>query len=78
MATAPARPSAPRSPPRFTLTVTEDADLDLNLTLYYCETEDQRLCMIHNAQMTLPLKMHQGSRSEVQIEVQVLAEQHFG
>jgi hypothetical protein len=60
--------------PCFSLTVTEDADLDLALTLYYCETEDQRLCMIHNAQMTLPLKIHQGSRSEVQIEVQVPAE----
>jgi hypothetical protein len=52
--------------PHFKVNVDRDSDLNLNLTLYYCETEDQRLCMIHNARLILPLVIKEGGTMNVQ------------
>jgi hypothetical protein len=52
--------------PRFKVNVEKDAELDLNLTLYYCEVGDQRLCMIHDARLILPLTVGEAGQTSVE------------
>jgi hypothetical protein len=42
--------------PTVTLPVNSDQDLTFDLTLYYCETEAERLCLIHDARFVLPCR----------------------
>jgi len=58
-------------PPKFTINVMKDDDLDLELTLYYCQTADQRLCMIYNTQLILPLIVNKTGEKRVEVPVQV-------
>lgn len=52
--------------PAFTTTVTTDCELEVELTLYYCQTADERLCMIHNVRLALPLAISNDGREQVQ------------
>jgi DNA-binding beta-propeller fold protein YncE len=40
--------------PTVTLAITSDQELTFGLTFYYCETEEERLCLIHDARFVLP------------------------
>lgn len=53
--------------PTLRLDVESDRDLDLNLTLYYCQTADERLCMIHNEHLVLPIEVAEDGPSSVGI-----------
>ena len=53
--------------PKFMVNVQTDTDLHLNLTLYYCETDDQRLCMIHNTDLLLPLTVTERGKTSVHV-----------
>ena len=44
----------PGQVPTVTLAINSDQDLTFDLTLYYCETEEERLCLIHDARFVLP------------------------
>jgi sugar lactone lactonase YvrE len=44
----------PGEVPTVTLAIDSDQDLTLDLTLYYCESEEERLCLIHDARFVLP------------------------
>ncbi len=52
--------------PAFTVTAVSAAAVSLGLTLYYCETGDQRLCLIHTAQLNLPLAVVEGADRAVE------------
>lgn len=51
--------------PKFIVDVETDTNLRLNLTLYYCQTGDQRLCMIHNAHLLVSLAVAEGGETSV-------------
>jgi len=53
--------------PKFPVNLESDGDLDLNLTLYYCQTSDRRLCMIHDARLILPLTVSEAGEQKVTI-----------
>jgi hypothetical protein len=55
-------------PPYFKVKVAKDEDLNLNLTLYYCQTGDERLCLIHDTRLILPLILEEGAATSVQAE----------
>lgn len=50
----------------FPLDTTTTSDLDLALTLYYCETDDQRLCFIHQAHLLLPFLVAEDGPAQVE------------
>ena len=56
--------------PALTVDVEADRDLVLDLTLYYCQAEDERLCMIHDARLILPLVVAADGPSEARVEYQ--------
>lgn len=53
--------------PRFKVNLKKDSEINLNLTLYYCEVGDQRLCMIHEAHLVLPLVVTEGEKRVTQV-----------
>jgi DNA-binding beta-propeller fold protein YncE len=53
--------------PHFKVYVDRDSDLNLNVTLYYCEAEEQRLCMIHEARLILPLIVKDSAEGSIQV-----------
>jgi hypothetical protein len=57
--------------PHFKVNLDQDSDLNLNLTLYYCQTEDQRLCMIHDARLILPIIVKEGAATHVQAKYEL-------
>jgi DNA-binding beta-propeller fold protein YncE len=57
--------------PQFKVNMEKDSDLSLDLTLYYCEVGDQRLCMIHNARLILPLIVKKGAETGVRASYEV-------
>ncbi len=40
--------------PTVTLAINSDQELTFDLTFYYCETEEERLCLIHDTRFVLP------------------------
>ena len=44
-------------PVTIDLEILESQELVMDLTLYYCEAYDQRLCMIHDARLVLPVNV---------------------
>lgn len=59
--------------PSFKVAVDATTDLDLNLTVYYCETGDQRLCLIHDARFLLPLAVEAGAGANAVIRYEIEA-----
>lgn len=53
-------------PLRFTLNTAKDDEVALNLTLYYCQSGDERLCFIHDTGLILPLVVKSGEENKVQ------------
>jgi hypothetical protein len=53
------------------LQVETDQDIQVDLTLYYCQTDDQRLCLIHNDRFVLSLHVAAGGPDRVQIPYNV-------
>lgn len=51
-----------------------DRELGLELILYYCQIEDQRLCMIYDETLTLPLKVVDGAPDAARIDHEVVPE----
>ncbi|GAC1645344.1 MAG: thioredoxin-like domain-containing protein [Herpetosiphon sp.] len=49
--------------PSITTKITADRELELDLLLFYCEAGDERLCMIHDAHLIIPVQIvPQGTR----------------
>jgi hypothetical protein len=44
------------------------------LTVYYCEAEEERLCMIHNARLGLPFETAESGPAVVRAPYQVSTE----
>ena len=65
------QPFKAEHPPKIALTLDSDRELSLDLTLYYCETMDQQLCMIHDVQLTLPLTLSETAEINVQAVYEV-------
>lgn len=57
--------------PTVALAVNSDQDLTFDLTLYYCETEAERLCLIHDALFVLPCRLAEAGSSVVRIPYRV-------
>lgn len=49
----------------------EDRDLPLELTLYYCQTDQEQLCMIHDERLILPVNVVPGETDIVELTYQV-------
>jgi hypothetical protein len=58
---------APGEPPRVTTRVMADREMELDLTLYPCEVKDERLCLIHDVRLAIPLSIVDGGPTEVPI-----------
>jgi hypothetical protein len=41
--------------------IDEDFDLPLDIVVYYCQEEDERLCLIHSKRVVLPIQIKQGA-----------------
>jgi hypothetical protein len=48
-----------------------DQDLPLDLALYYCQSENAQLCLIHDRKLVLPLRVVPGGPSEARIRYPV-------
>jgi hypothetical protein len=53
--------------PALALEIDSDRDLALDLTVYYCEAADARLCLIDTAQLVLPVLVAAGGRTEATV-----------
>ncbi len=62
----------------WTLELTEDKELPVDLTLYYCQAQDARLCLIHDRRLLLPLHVEPDGPGEVQISYEVKSPQIDG
>jgi hypothetical protein len=47
--------------------VCQEPELVFDLTLYYCQVEDARLCLIHDRRVTLPMRVEEGAPSSAQV-----------
>lgn len=52
---------------RVSTRVEQDCELELDLTLYYCEQEDERLCLIHDRQLVLPVRVEADAPAEAHL-----------
>jgi hypothetical protein len=57
----------------FETEIDEDIQLALDLSVYYCETKDPRLCRIHNRRLILPVKTKESARNSAKFTYQVKA-----
>jgi sugar lactone lactonase YvrE len=44
-----------------------DGEVPFDLTLYYCQEEDDRLCLIHDRRLLLPVRVDQGAPSTARV-----------
>ncbi len=44
-----------------------DRSIEADLTLYYCQVEDARWCLIHNRRLRIPVRQVTGGQKEVTI-----------
>ena len=51
--------------------VGQDCELTLDMTLYYCQEGDERLCLIHDRRLVLPVMMSAGAPDAVQVTYSV-------
>jgi hypothetical protein len=58
-------------PPHFKVDIEKDDDLNLNLTIYYCQSSDERLCLIHDARLKLPLIVKEEAKTSAQVRYRV-------
>ena len=65
------QPFTANDTPKITLNLDSDRELSVELTLYYCQTKDQRLCMIHNVKLLIPLTVSEAGKNKVQVEYAV-------
>lgn len=49
----------------------EDRDLPLEMTLYYCQTDQEQLCLIHDERLILPVNVVPGEADIVNLTYQV-------
>ena len=61
----------PAEPPHFNVTVEQETEIDVMVTLYYCQTNDQRLCLIHTRRLRLPLTVAADGQEQVDIRYEV-------
>ena len=61
------KPFDASTPPTFATTIEKDTDLDIGVTLYYCQALDERLCFIHASRMCLPLIVSETGERQVEI-----------
>jgi hypothetical protein len=57
----------------FETEIDQDTQLALDLSIYYCETRDQRLCRIHNRRLILPVKTKESAGNSAKFTYQVKA-----
>ena len=57
--------------PTVTLAVTSEQELTFDLTFYYCETEEERLCLIHDTRFVLPCLTAEAGLPVVQVPYRV-------
>jgi sugar lactone lactonase YvrE len=50
----------------------QDFELPLDVTVYYCQAEDMRLCLIHNRRVILPVRIKEGAPTRVTIPYKVM------
>lgn len=55
------------TPPTFTTPIEQDTEFDIEVTLYYCQAADQRLCFFHTSRMQLPLTVSATGERQVEI-----------
>jgi hypothetical protein len=61
----------PGEVPMLSLEVDSDQELIFDLTLYYCETEEERLCLIHSTRLVLPFETAEAGPPVVRVPYQV-------
>lgn len=64
----------PDQVPMLTLEINHDQALTFDLTLYYCETEEERLCLIHSARFVLPFETAETGPPMVRVPYRVSLE----
>lgn len=57
--------------PTLTLTVTTDQVITIDVTVYYCQAEEERLCLIDDAHLILPLTVAEGGSAIASISHRV-------
>jgi hypothetical protein len=57
----------------FETEIDQDTQLALDLSVYYCETKDQRLCRVHNRRLILPVKTKESAGNSAKFTYQVKA-----
>jgi hypothetical protein len=62
---------SPGEMPGLAISAITDRDLLLDLTLYYCEAEDERLCLIHDERLLIPLRIVEGIPPEISIRYEI-------
>jgi hypothetical protein len=55
----------------WTVDLDQDQNLPVDLTLYYCQSEDAQLCLIHDRRLVIPLKVTAGGSKEAHIPYEV-------
>jgi hypothetical protein len=63
----------PEEVPTVKLDINSDQDLTFDLTLYYCEAEEERLCLIHEARFVVPFITTEAGPPVVRVPYQVTA-----
>ncbi len=63
----------PDEPIALHLNATSDQDEHINLTLYYCREGNEGLCLIHDRQLILPLRVREGAPGAVRLSYPVEA-----
>jgi hypothetical protein len=61
----------PGEVPMVALEINSDQEATFDLTLYYCETEEERLCLIHNTRFVLPLETGEAGPPVVRVPYRV-------
>ncbi len=61
----------PGQTPTVPLAINSDQDLIFDLILYYCETEAERLCLIHDARFVLPCRIDEAGPPVVRVPYRV-------
>jgi len=63
----------PDQPLAWDIDLHADTQLPVSLTRYYCQEQDAGLCLIHDRQMTIPLKVAPSGSQEIRVPVVVEA-----
>jgi DNA-binding beta-propeller fold protein YncE len=61
----------PGEPVDLPIRVEKDREIPVDLTLYYCENQDARLCMIHDERLILPVRVASSAPSQAEIQLEV-------